>query len=153
MTGRIEALMPSPLPDQIAELESLVRRIVDDVAAGRDCDALIARIDAEAGSPGYTHDTFAELHGWTSPREFAELIALGRSPSVSDLTEQEIAECLRLLIGGDEAQTHFYLGVLENSFPHIPVSDMIFHPKEELPTEELAAEIFRRGRASGPTLL
>ncbi|WP_107676096.1 hypothetical protein [Agrobacterium sp. LAD9] len=150
MTGRIEALMPSPLPDQIAELESLVRRIVDGVEGGWDCDA---RIDAEAGSPGYTRDTFAGLHGWTSPREFAELVALGRSPSVSDLTEQEIAECLCLLIGGDEAQTHFYLGVLENSFPYIPVSDMIFHPKEELPTEELAAEIFRRGRASGPILL
>ncbi|WP_223569176.1 hypothetical protein [Agrobacterium tumefaciens] len=153
MTGRIEALMPSPQPDQIAELESLVCRIVDDVEAGRDCDALIARIDAEAGSPGYTRDTFAQLHGWTSPREFAELVALGRSPSVSDLTEQEIAECLRLLSGGDEMKTQFYLGVLENSFPDIPVSDMIFHPKEELPIEELAAEIFRRGRASGPILL
>lgn len=60
---------------------------------------------------------------------------------------------LRLLSDGDKMKTQFYLGVLENSFPDIPVSDMIFHPKKELPIEELAVEIFRRGQASGPILL
>ncbi|WP_338664111.1 hypothetical protein VQH23_02875 [Pararoseomonas sp. SCSIO 73927] len=152
MKGRIEALMPSPPLERIAELERLVHRIVDDLEAGRDCDALIVQIDAEAGMPGYTRNTFIELHGWTSPREFAELAALGRPPAVPDLTEQEIEECLNF-IGGGEPETHFYLGVLENSFPHLPVSDMIFHPQEELPVARLAAEILRRGRTSGPILL
>ena len=153
MTVRIEALMPSPAPGRIEELTSLVHKIVDNLDAGRNCDALIAQIDVEAGSPGYSRSTFIELHSWTSAREFAERAAMGRPPAISDLTLQEIAACVRIIEAGEEPQSTFYLGVLESSFPYIPVCDMIFCSRGELPTVGLAAEIFRRGRESGPILL
>lgn len=153
MAGRIEALMPAASSARIEELEALIQRVVQDVEAGRDCDALILQLDAEAGSPGYTHGTFVELHGWADPRDLAELAALGRPPAIRDLTVQEIAACLRFIGAGEEPRTSFYLGVLENSFPYLPISDMIFHPETALPNAELAAEILERGRASGPILL
>lgn len=153
MTGRIAGLIPEPEKQTVAWTEALVRRIVDDVGAGRDCSDLIARIDAQAGSPGYTADTFASLHEWTSERDFAARAAMGRPPAVPDLTEEEVDECLRIVGAGGGPVADYVVDLLGNSFPGVPVSDLIFGYETPEGDAGLAAEIVRRGREARPILL
>lgn len=54
---------------------------------------------------------------------------------------------------GREPGVSFHLRVLEGSFQNLPVSDMIFHPEDELSDREMAAEIVRCGREGRAILL
>ena len=152
MAGRIEALIPVPAPERVDRLEGLIRRVVDDLDAGRECDALILQIDAEAGAPGYDRNTFFELYSWTDERDFAELAVMGRPPALFDLTVSEIMECLGIIEAGKQPRCSFCLGILERSFPHLSVVDMIFYPENELSIAELALEILRSGAEGSPLL-
>lgn len=153
MAGRVDGLMPSPARERMTEMKWLIERMVADVEAGHDAGPLIARLSEQAGPPGYDRESFAELYGWTSLEDLAELVALGPPPALPDMSEEEIKACLRIVGSGREPHVTFHLRVLERSFPGLPVSDLIFHPDKELSDEDLAAEILRRGRESGPILL
>lgn len=146
MSTKIEGLIPTPSQKRIDELEKLARTIVDGLAAGQNCDALIAQIDFKAGSPGYDATTFTDLYSWTSEHDFAELAAMGRPPTLSDMAIQDVVKCLEIISEGVEPRSRFCLGVLENSFPHAPVSDLVYHQKIALSLEETAAEIINKNR-------
>ena len=77
---------------------------------------------------------------------------MGRAPSIPDLTVQEVSECLSLIEAGDEPRSSFCLGVLENSFPSVSVSDMIYWPDAGACNANLAAEIVRLSRELLPRL-
>jgi hypothetical protein len=146
MSTKIEALIPTPSQERIDGLEKLVRTIVDGLAAGQNCDALIAQIDFEAGSPGYNATTFTDLYSWASEHDFAELAAMGRPPTLSDMTIQDVVKCLEIINEGEEPRCSFCLGILEKSFPHAAVSDLIYYSKSNLSLEETAARIIDKNR-------
>jgi hypothetical protein len=152
MSSRIEALIPHPAPERIDAVQDLISRIVDCLDACDDCDSLIAEADVLAGSQGYDRVAFTNLHGWTSEREFAELAAMGPSPAVPDLTVQEVAECIEVIESGLEPRSRFCLGILESTFPNVPVSQMIFWPEVEVSRDDLAAEIVGLAKEPVPTL-
>ena len=152
MSSRIEALIPAPPSERIDALQDLIRRIVDCLDADNECDALIAEADALAGLQGYDSATFNNLYSWTSERDFAELAALGPPPAIPDITVQEVAECISVIEAADEPKSSFCLGILECTFPNVPVSDMIYWPKAAASSNNLAAEIVRLAKEPLPTL-
>ncbi|MFD1786553.1 hypothetical protein ACFSC3_03100 [Sphingomonas floccifaciens] len=152
MPSRIESLIPTPPPERIDALQELIVRIVDCLDADEDCDALIAEADALAGSQGYDRVTFCDLHSWTSERDFAALAAMGPPPAIPDLTVQEVAECIGVIEAADEPRSSFCLGILERTFPNIPVCDMIYCARAAASSDDLAADIVRLGKEPLPTL-
>lgn len=152
MSSRIEALIPSPSPERIDAIHNIILRIVDCLDANEECEALIAEADALAGSQGYDSVTFSDLYSWTNERDFAELAAMGPPPAIPDLTVQEIAECLGIIIAGNEPKSSFCLGILECTFPNVPISDIIYWPKAAASSDDLALEIARLAKEPLPTL-
>ena len=152
MPSRIEALIPTPPQERIDALQNLILRIVDCLDADEECDALIAEADALAGSQGYDSVTFSNLNSWTSERDFAVLAAMGPPPGIPDLTVQEVAECIGVIEAADEPRSSFCLGILERTFPNVPICDMIYWPKAAAASDDLAAEIVRLANEPLPTL-
>lgn len=152
MPSTIEALIPTPPPERIDALQKLILRIVDCLDAEEECDALIAEADALAGSQGYDSITFNNLYSWTSERDFAELAAMGPPPAIPNLTVQEVAEFIDVIEAADEPRSSFCLGVLERTFPNIPIADMIYWPTAIVSSDDLAAEIGKLAKQSLPTL-
>lgn len=149
MNERIRSAIPTPRTEVIDELERLIREVVEGLDDGRDCSALITSINELSGFQRYNKDTFFQLYSWTSEREFAELAAMGRPPAIPDLTVDEVAECLRIVLSAEEPEASYCLGILQQSFPTLSISDHIYWPEQELEAPELAEEIVKRASTVG----
>ena len=143
MITRIQAMSSPPNQELVAQLERLIFEVVQELDNGRDCSDAIAVINELSGFQGYVAETFHQLYSWTSEQEFAEIAAKGKPPSFSDLSLEEVTECLRFIRLAEEPNSSFYRGVLEQSFPALAINDLIYWPDVERETSELAAEIFR----------
>lgn len=151
MRDRIQSAVLYPDPEVVDRLEHLIIDVVTGIDDGRDCTEQIAAINALSGEQNYDKETFFKLYSWTSEREFAELAAMGPPPKIPDLTSHEIVECLRIVKSADEPKASFCRGILEQSYPTVPITDLIYYPDEERDDFALAKEIL--DRASKPNTL
>ncbi|MFJ6838697.1 hypothetical protein [Streptomyces sp. NPDC091209] len=74
---------------------------------------------------------FAEYWGSRSLEEFATEAARPVYPRVADVTRDELVEIVRRLLTVSP-ESDYYLQLLEANVPHPGVSDLIFHPSDDL---------------------
>ncbi|WP_406841120.1 hypothetical protein ACICHK_41100 [Streptomyces sp. AHU1] len=125
-------LLPPPVSRQrLEELCAEVERIAGLLetrpeAAG----AVIEAFNAMTGHDYMALD-FAEYGGSRSLEEFGREAARPARPVVADATRDELVEIVRRLLTAP-AESGYYLRLLEANVPHPHVSDLIFHPSDDL---------------------
>jgi hypothetical protein len=93
MASRSHLSLHKDAPVRREQLAIEVVRAIDQRADGT---RLLAQIHALTDNPWYDEPFFRMLHSRCSPKEFAELAALGNPPTIPDLTRDEIVELIRL---------------------------------------------------------
>jgi hypothetical protein len=130
MDLRPELLPPPVTPQRLAELSDQIERISSLIGDPEAADAAIAAFNDVTGH-GYGAEDFAEYWASRSLEDFAREAARPARPRVPDITRDELAEIVRRLQAGD-AETDYYLLLLEANMPHPRVSDLIYWPPTEL---------------------
>ncbi|MFB6857427.1 hypothetical protein ACFCWV_33770 [Streptomyces sp. NPDC056341] len=125
-------LLPPPVNRQrLDELCAEVERIADLLEARRQAaDEAIIAFNAMAGHD-YEALDFAEYEGSRSLEEFAREAARPARPAVADTTREELVEIVRRLLLAD-SESDYYLRLLEANVPHPRVSDLVFHPSDNV---------------------
>ncbi|MGW2657344.1 hypothetical protein ACWC1D_27255 [Streptomyces sp. NPDC001478] len=125
-------LLPPPVSQQrLDELCAEVERIAELLETRPEvAGEAIAAFNTMTGH-GYVALDFAEYHGSRSLAEFAREAARPARPTIADITRDELVEIVhRLLTAASES--NYYLRLLEANVPHPRVSDLVFHPSEDL---------------------
>lgn len=125
-------LLPPPVNRQrLDELCAEVERIADLLEARRHAaDEAITAFNAMTGHD-YKALDFAEYEGSRSLEEFAREAARPARPAVADTTREELVEIVRRLLLAN-SESHYYLRILEANVPHPRVSDLVFHPSDNV---------------------
>ncbi|MFD5124660.1 bacteriocin immunity protein [Streptomyces sp. NPDC058385] len=145
-------LLPPPVSRQrLDELCSEIERIADLLASRREAaNEAIAAFNAMTGHD-YEALDFAEYDGSRNLEEFAREAARPARSVVSDLTREELVEIVRRLLTASPESDH-YLRLLEMNVSHPRVSDLIFHPSDDL-KDASAAEILDEALKYRPIVL
>ncbi|MFB9573090.1 hypothetical protein [Streptomyces yanii] len=125
-------LLPPPVSRQrLEELCAEVVRIADLLAARPEAAGeAIAAFNAMTGHD-YEALDFAEYDGSRSLEEFVKEAARPARPMVANVTRDELVEIVRrLLMAAPESD--YYLRLLEANVSHPRVSDLVFHPSDDL---------------------
>ncbi|WP_329319703.1 bacteriocin immunity protein [Streptomyces sp. NBC_01262] len=125
-------LLPPPVSRQrLEELSCEIDRIAD-LVAGRseDADEAIRAFNTMTGHD-YAALDFAEYYGSRSLAEFAKQAARPAHPRVADVTRDELVEVVRRILA-DDPDSDYYVQVLEANVSHPRVSDLVFHPSDDL---------------------
>ncbi|MGW2083287.1 hypothetical protein ACWCOW_41630, partial [Streptomyces sp. NPDC001939] len=93
-------------------------------------DEAITAFNAMTGHD-YEALDFAEYDGSRSLEEFAREAARPARPVVADTTRDELVEIVRRLLLAD-SESDYYLRLLEANVPHPRVSDLVFHPSDNV---------------------
>lgn len=128
---RPELLPPTVSRQRLEELCSEIERIAHLLAScpGASGDA-IAAFNAMTGHY-YEALDFAEYDGSRSLEEFAREAARPAHAVVADISRDELVEIVRRLLTASPA-SDYYLRLLEANVSHPRVSDLIFHPSDDL---------------------
>ncbi|MFC9461495.1 hypothetical protein ACFWN5_21420 [Streptomyces sp. NPDC058430] len=131
MDLRSELLPPPVSRERLDELCSEIERIADLLASRP--DAAKEAIAAFNAMTGHDYDVldFAEYDGSRSLEEFAREAARPARPVVSNLTRDELVEIIRKLLTASP-ESDYYLRLLEVNVSHPRVSDLVFHPSDDL---------------------
>ncbi|MFC9669627.1 hypothetical protein [Streptomyces sp. NPDC056949] len=131
MDLRPELLPPPVSRERLDELCSEIERIADLLASRP--DAANEAIAAFNAMTGHDYDVldFAEYDGSRSLEEFAREAARPARPVVSNLTRDELVEIIRKLLTASP-ESDYYLRLLEVNVSHPRVSDLVFHPSDDL---------------------
>ncbi|MFD5635764.1 hypothetical protein ACFWJM_16725 [Streptomyces sp. NPDC127077] len=125
-------LLPAPVSRQrLAEVCAEVERIADLLetrpeAAGEAIEAFNAMTGHD-----YVALDFAEYDGSRSLEEFGREAARPARPVVADVTQDELVEIVRRLLTVSP-ESDYYLRLLEANVSHPRVSDLVFHPSDDL---------------------
>jgi len=144
MAIRPHLLVGPPAPALVATLEQLAIEVVDAINQRTEAAPLLAHIQALTDNPWYDESFFRTLYGASSPKEFAELAALGNPPIIPDLTRDEIVELIRLASKPEKPYQDYYLRLLDKNLPNAGISDLIFWSDRERTPEEIADEALLR---------
>ncbi|MGW6941753.1 hypothetical protein ACWGF3_22515 [Streptomyces xanthophaeus] len=125
-------LSPPPVSRQrLDELCAEVERIADLLEARPEAAReAIAAFNAMTGHDCVALD-FAEYYGSRSLEEFGRAAARPARPTVSDITRDELVEIVHRLLEAD-AESDYYLRLLEANVSHPRVSDLVFHRSDNL---------------------
>ncbi|MGW7208429.1 hypothetical protein [Streptomyces sp. NPDC054837] len=125
-------LLPPPVSRQrLDELCAEVERIADLLATRPEvAGEAIAAFNTMTGHD-YGALDFAEYDGSRSLEEFAREAARPARPRVADITRDELVEIVRRLLTAAPEST-YYRRLLEANVPHSGVSDLVFHPSDDL---------------------
>lgn len=151
MHDRVQSAIPNLVPEVVDKLERLIIDVVTSIDEGRDCTDQLAAINTFSGNQNYNKETFFKLYSWTSEREFAELISMGPPPNIPDLTVDEIAACLDIVENAAEPRASFCFRILEQNFPTVSITDLVYNPDIKLDNFALANEIL--DHASKPNII
>ncbi|MGI5166934.1 hypothetical protein ACQEU3_21535 [Spirillospora sp. CA-253888] len=141
-------LLPPPVPaERIAELVAEIERVADLLRGGGPAAAEAVAAFNEATAGDYGPLDFTEYHGHRDLADFAREAARPSRPRVPDVTPAELAELVRRIMAADP-ETGYYLTLLETNVPHPRVSDLVFHPPDDLadasPEENVEAALAHR---------
>jgi hypothetical protein len=131
-------------PPLVATLEQLAIEVVRAIDQRADAAPLLAKIHALTDNPLYDEPYFQTLYGARSPKEFAELAALGNPPAIPDLTRDEIVELIKLASKPEKTYQDYYLRLLVKNLPNAGISDLIFWSDRERTPEGMADEALLR---------
>jgi hypothetical protein len=125
-------LLPPPVSRQrLDDLCSEIERIADLLASRPEAaDEAIAAFNAMTGHD-YEALDFAECDGSRSLEEFAREAARPDRPMIADIYRDELVEIVRRLLTASPA-SGYYLRLLEANVSHPRVSDLVFHPSDDL---------------------
>ncbi|MFJ8802849.1 hypothetical protein [Streptomyces sp. NPDC102487] len=125
-------LLPPPVSRQrLGELCAEVERIADLLETRREAAGeAIEAFNAITGHD-YVALDFAEYDGSRSLEEFAREAARPARPVVADVTRGELVEIVRRLLTVSP-ESDYYLRLLEANVSHPGVSDLVFHPSDDL---------------------
>lgn len=125
-------LLPPPVSRQrLDELCAEVERIADLLAARPEAAGeAIEAFNAMTGHDYVVLD-FAEYYGSRSLEEFGREAAQSARPVVADVTRDELVEIVRRLLTVSP-ESDYYLRLLEANVSHPRVSDLVFHPSDDL---------------------
>ncbi|MFI6053439.1 hypothetical protein ACIBCO_25560 [Streptomyces violascens] len=125
-------LLPPPVSRQrLGELCAEVMRIAELLETGPELAIEAIAAFNEMSGHGYVALDFAEYDASRSREEFAREAARPARPVVPDITRDKLVEIVRrLLTAGPESD--WYLCLLEANIRHPRVSDLVFHPSDDL---------------------
>ncbi|MGW2633430.1 hypothetical protein ACWC2K_29430 [Streptomyces chattanoogensis] len=125
-------LLPPPVSRQrLDKLSREIDRIAGLVADGSDGAGEAIRAFRVMTGHACTALDFAEYDGGRSLGDFAREAARPARPRVPDITRDELVEIVRRLLAADP-ESDYYLRLLEANVPHPRVSDLVFHPSDDL---------------------
>lgn len=125
-------LLPPPVSRQrLDELCAEVKRIADLLETRPEMAG--EAIEAFNAMTGHDYVTlnFTEYDGSRSLEEFGTEAARPARPVVADITRDELVEIVRRLLTVSP-ESDYYLRLLEANVPHPRLSDLIFHPPDDL---------------------
>lgn len=125
-------LLPPPVGRQrLDELCVEIERIAELLEAGSETAGEAIAAFNETTGHGYVALDFAEYDASRNLEEFAREAARPARPMMTDITRGELIEIVRgLLMATPESD--YYLRLLEANVPHPRVSDLVFHPSDDL---------------------
>ncbi|MFJ4007533.1 hypothetical protein ACIPWL_29340 [Streptomyces sp. NPDC090023] len=125
-------LTPPPVSRQrLDELCAEVERIADLLDARPEAAGeAITAFNTTTGHHYHALD-FAEYGGSRSLENFAREAARPARPVVTDITRDELVEIVRRLLTADP-ESDYFLRLLEANVSHPRVSDLVFHPSDDL---------------------
>jgi hypothetical protein len=125
-------LLPPPVSRQrLDELSCEIDRIADLVAdRSEDAGEAIRAFNAMTGHD-YTAYDFVEYYGSRSVEEFAKEAARTARPRVADITRDELVEIVHRILAASP-ESDYYERLLEANVSHPRVSNLVFHPSDDL---------------------
>ncbi|MDQ0605827.1 hypothetical protein QF037_010260 [Streptomyces canus] len=125
-------LLPPPVSRQrLDELCAEVERIAGLLETRPEvAGEAIAAFNAMTGHD-YVALDFAEYDASRSLEEFAREAARPARPRVADITRDELVEIVRRLLTA-APESNYYRRLLEANVSHPRVSDLVFHPSDDL---------------------
>ena len=126
MAIRPSLIVGPPDPALVATMEQLAIEVVRAIDQRADGTRLLKQMHALTDNPRYEEPFFPTLHSRCSPKEFAELAALGNPPTIPDLTRDEIVELIRLASKPEKPYQDYYPRFLDRNLPNAGISDLIF---------------------------
>jgi hypothetical protein len=137
MDLRPELLPPSVDRHRLDEMCEEIERVAGLISLGGAAAlAAVAAFNERTGHE-YSFIDFTEYDGWRSLEEFATEAARPAWPKVPDITRDELVEIVSRILA-DDAETEYYLQLLEVNVAYPQVYGLIFHPPAEL--EDASAE-------------
>ncbi|MFD3842934.1 hypothetical protein ACFWWC_42965 [Streptomyces sp. NPDC058642] len=128
---RAELLPPPVSRQRLHALCADVERIAGLLEAGAEAAGeAIAAFNATTGHDYQVLD-FAEYAGCRSAEEFAREAARPARPRVADVTRDELVEIVRRALMATP-DSSYYLRFLEANMAHPGMSDLVFHPSDNL---------------------
>lgn len=128
---RPELLPPPVSRQQMDELCAEVERIAELLVARPEAAGeAITAFNAMTGHD-YVPLDFAEYDRSRSLEKFAREAARPARPVVADITRDELVEIVRRLLTAS-AESDYYLRLLKANVSHPRVSDLVFHPSDDL---------------------
>ncbi|MDQ1012634.1 hypothetical protein QFZ82_007119 [Streptomyces sp. V4I23] len=151
MDLRPELMPPVVGPERLEELSREIERIAGLVEArSADEDEAIRAFNTMTG---HDYEACHFAHYWRSRdlEDFAREAARPARPRVADVTKEELVEIVRRVLVAD-AETDYYLLLLQMNVLHPAVSGLIFHPADAL-RDASAEEIVEEALAYRPIAL
>lgn len=143
MSPRIESLKRSPETALVDKLEALIGDVVSGLDEGKNCDSLVAEINALSGQ-NYEAGHFFELYGWQSEGDAAAIAAKGPPPVLADLTRDELINVIEALEEGTEPNTSYFVEFLDRNYPGSWSTDLVYWPHCEMAPGETVDELLLR---------
>ncbi|BDI29977.1 hypothetical protein CCAX7_20280 [Capsulimonas corticalis] len=133
----LRAILTPPLfyEDQARRLIGLADEIIAHLSAGRNPDKLIETFN-ELSAGSYGERDFHGVAEGEGVREFIREVLTPGAPWVMDISREEYLEIIRRIASADydDAQTLYWLDLLNRNLSHPAISDVIF--REGNTTEE-----------------
>lgn len=138
---RAELMLPTVKPAKVKELTDLAIQIVAYMDARQDYRPLIGRFNDICGG-NYGIDAFDNAAGSMDMEDFAKQVLTPPPPKLSEITEDEYLEIIMRLLEGraTEAETTFWLRLLDINIPCPTIYDLIYWSEEEMTAEQVLAK-------------
>ncbi|MFJ2774705.1 hypothetical protein [Streptomyces sp. NPDC087300] len=131
MDLRPELSPPSVSRQRLDELCSEIERIADLLASCPEAaDEAISAFNAFTGHD-YEASAFTEYDGSRGLEKFAMEAARPVRPVIADMSRDELVEIVRRLLTA-APDSDYYRRLLQANVPHPRVSDLVFHPADDL---------------------